>query len=158
MNNTIELIVAMDNNRVIGYDNKLIWYIPLDLKNFKFLTSGHTIIMGRKTWESLPKRPLPDRNNVVITRNPEYVADGAVVVHSLEEALQQSPGKVFVIGGAEIYKQALPYADFIHITYVYNNYIGDAFFPEYNAELVAKGDMMEHNGTKYQFCKYKVIK
>lgn len=160
MNKTVELIVAMTDDHIIGNDNKLIWHLPLDLKNFKFLTSGNTVVMGWKTWESLPAsvRPLPDRTNVVITRNVDYVADGATVVGSIEEALEKTSGKVFVIGGGEIYKLALPYADFIHVTHVRTPFIGDTVFPQFTADLVVSSDIMEHDGITYQFCTYRAIK
>ena len=126
----ISIIVAVAANNVIGGDNKLLWHISEDLRRFKALTSGHTIIMGRKTWESLG-RPLPNRTNVVITRNPDYKPEGAVAVCSLQKALNLSDkqDEVFIIGGGEIYRQAMPLADKLYITHVERDYQGDTTFP-----------------------------
>jgi len=131
------LIVAMAKNRTIGIDNKLPWYLPNDLKYFKQVTMGKPIIMGRKTYESIGK-PLPGRTNIVITRNPDYQAEGIVVVNSLQQALDKAEDisfinghdEVMVIGGAEIYNQGLKSADRLYITHVHADVEGDAFFPE----------------------------
>ena len=126
------LIAAFTDNRVLGKDNQLIWHLPDDLKNFKRLTSGHPVIMGRKTFESLG-RPLPNRTNIVITRNAEYEAAGCVVVASLEAAVEKATEtrapKAFVIGGGEIYSQALPLANLMFLTHVHTQLAGDTFFP-----------------------------
>lgn len=115
----LNLIVAVGKNGEIGKDGDLIWHIREDLKRFKSLTMGHPVIMGRKTWESLPKRPLPGRRNLVLTRNSEFKEEGAVTVTSVEEALKSTTGSSpFVIGGAEVYKQFLPYATKIYLTEV----------------------------------------
>ncbi len=132
--NTPELtiIVAAAENDAIGKDNKLIWHLSDDLKRFKNLTNGHYIIMGRKTFESFPK-PLPNRTHVVITRQSDYqVPEGVIVVNSLEEAINatKSDPQPFIIGGGEIYKQALPLANKIELTRVHENFEADAFFPE----------------------------
>jgi dihydrofolate reductase len=132
----ISLIVAMSENRVIGVENRLPWNIPEDLKRFKKTTSGHPIIMGRKTFESIG-RPLPNRTNLVITRNRGYQAEGAVVCGSLREALEwagRAPGsnEIFVIGGGEIFREALPLADRIYLTLVEWPFEGDAFFPDFD--------------------------
>ena len=126
----LSLIVAASRNGVIGAGNKLPWHLPADLKRFKQLTMGHPILMGRKTFESIGK-PLPGRTNIVITRQEGFQACGATVAHSLEEALQICEGQeeVFVIGGAEIYKQALPLADRIYLTRVDADFEGDTFLP-----------------------------
>ena len=133
----IVIIAAVAKNRVIGKDNTLIWNIPEDMAHFKALTSGQTVIMGRKTWESLPPRfrPLPGRRNIVISRNPAYDAPGATLAGSLEEAvrLAQDDAEVFVIGGAEIYRQALPLAQRLYLTEVARDFDADAFFPEFSA-------------------------
>lgn len=131
----ISIIVAMAENRVIGNDNSLPWHLPADLKHFKALTVGKPIIMGRNTWESLPGR-LPDRLHIVITANPDYVADGCVVVHSLEQALVAAGDvpEVMIIGGAMLYAQALPLADRLYLTLVETQAEGDAIFPEYSQE------------------------
>jgi len=136
---TISIIVAAGaNNMVIGKDNDLLWHIPKDLKRFKEVTNGHPVIMGRKTWESIPERfrPLPNRDNFVITRNENYEASGATVTSSLEKAIQLASGKksseIFIIGGASIYKEAVGIADKLYITLVHKEYEGDTFFPDYS--------------------------
>lgn len=129
----ISIIVAVAENNVIGKDNKLIWHLPKDLKHFKETTTGHFIIMGRKTFES-NGRPLPNRTNVIITKDKNYKAEGCKIVHSLKEALDfaKNESEVFIIGGGEIYKQAMPIADRIYLTKVHQSFEGDTFFPEIN--------------------------
>lgn len=129
----VSLIAAMAENRVIGVDNALPWRLPADLKHFRQLTSGHHVILGRRNYESIGK-PLPDRSNIVITRNPGYRAPGCLVVHSLEEAFAaaQNDAEIFVIGGAEIYRQALARADRLYLTRVHAHINGDTFFPEFD--------------------------
>jgi len=129
----ITIIAAAGENNEIGKDNKLIWHLSNDLKRFKKLTSGHAIIMGRKTFESFPKA-LPNRTNVIITRDHNYTAENAVVVHSLEEALQATndDNQPFIIGGGEIYKQALNSAHRIELTRVHHHFEADTYFPEVN--------------------------
>ena len=126
----ISIIVAIAENNVIGNNNQLIWHIPDDLKRFKALTMGHHIVMGRKTWESIG-RALPGRISIVISRNPNYVAHGAVVVTSLQEAIAkaQSDTEIFIIGGAQIYEQALPLATKLYLTKVHRSFEGDVTFP-----------------------------
>lgn len=129
------IIVARADNRVIGKDNQLIWHMPHDLKFFKTTTSGHYVLMGRKSFESLGK-PLPNRLNIIVTRNQDYAAEGALVVHSLQEALQlaedQKQQEVFILGGGEIYKQALDkgWVDRIYLTEIKDSFEGDTYFPE----------------------------
>ena len=127
----IILIAATSKNNALGKDNKIIWHLPDDFKRFKELTSGHHIIMGRKTFESFPK-PLPNRTHVVITRQKNYNPDGCIVVNSIEEAFEICPKNedVFLIGGAEIYKLGLPFVDKIELTYINETFQADAFFPE----------------------------
>lgn len=129
----ITLIAAAAENNALGKDNDLLWHLPEDFKRFKQITSGHYIIMGRKTFESFPK-PLPNRTHIIITRQEDYLAEGCLVVHSLEEAMEIAPQneEVFIIGGAQIYKQALPFADKIDLTRVHIELDADAFFPEFN--------------------------
>lgn len=131
----ISLIAAVAENGVIGRDNELVWRLPDDFKYFKQTTSGHPILMGRKTFESLGK-PLPNRLNIVITRNADYQPDGVLVVDSLEKAVEEAQKtaipEVFVIGGAEIYRQALPIADRLYLTEVKAAFEGDARFPAYD--------------------------
>lgn len=128
----ISLIVAVAQNGVIGDRNALLWHIAEDLRNFKRITSGHPVVMGRKTYESLG-RPLPNRTNVVVTRQALELP-GCTVVHSLEEALRLFPAEeeCFVIGGAQIYAQALPLADRLYLTRVEHPYEGDTRFPEWD--------------------------
>ena len=127
----ISIIVACDPDGVIGLDNTLPWSFPEDLKHFKRTTQGHPIIMGRLTYESLPRRPLQGRTNIVLTRDPEFTADGAIVARSLEDAtaiaIQFSP-QIFIIGGEAIYREALPWAHEIIITRVSQPFAGNRFF------------------------------
>jgi dihydrofolate reductase len=129
----ITLIAAASENNALGKDNQLVWHLPNDFKRFKEITSGHYIIMGRKTFESFPK-PLPNRTHVIITRQKEYHAEGCIVVNSIEKAIEIAPKTedVFIIGGAEIYKQSIDFADKIELTRVHANFEADAFFPEIN--------------------------
>lgn len=122
---SVTLVLAAAENGVIGKDGAIPWCIADDMKRFKALTMGKTVVMGRKTWESLPKKPLPGRVNVVVTRDPGWRAEGAKVVHSVAEALN---GEVMVIGGAEIYRAALSLADRIELTEVHGDFSGDAVF------------------------------
>jgi dihydrofolate reductase len=133
----IILIVAVARNRVIGKDNRLLWNIPEDMAHFKRLTAGHAVLMGRKTWESLPERfrPLPGRRNIVISRQTGYVAPGAELAHALADgiALAADAEKLFIIGGADIYAQSIELADRLEITEVDLAPDGDAWFPEISA-------------------------
>ena len=130
----VVVIAAVARNRVIGCDNRLLWNIPDDMAHFKKLTTDHTVVMGRKTWESLPPRfrPLPGRRNIVISRQADYAAPGAEVADSLENALKlaSTAATVFVIGGEQIYAQAMGIADRLEITEVDLEPDGDAWFPE----------------------------
>ncbi len=128
----IILIAAVAKNGVIGRNSALPWHLPEDLKHFKTLTTGHAVIMGRKTWESLPPkfRPLPNRRNIVVTRNPAYRAEGAEVVTGLDEAMKVGAGgTAFIIGGAQLYTHALPYAQGLELTEIDAEVDGDAHFP-----------------------------
>lgn len=128
----IQIAAAAENN-ALGKDNKLVWHLPNDFKRFKEITSGHYIILGRKTFESFPK-PLPNRTHVIITRNKNYKAEGCIIVNSLEEALNKVPKNqdTYIIGGAEIYKQSIHLSDKIELTRVHTTCEADAFFPEIN--------------------------
>ena len=160
----ISIIVAIARNGVIGGDNRLLWHISEDLRRFKALTTGHPVVMGRKTWESLG-RPLPGRTNVVLTRQPDFAPEGAVVVHSLEEAVRMFPPQeeVFIIGGGELYAQALPLADRLYITTVEADYEGDVRFPKWDRsqwqltsrELHERGEKFEH---PFEFVDYARIR
>ena len=127
----ISIVVAHASNGVIGRDGGLPWRLPSDLRRFRELTSGGTVVMGRATYESLPAafRPLPERRNIVLSSNPDYEAEGAEVFGSLESALAASPGGCFVIGGDATYRQALPLTDRVYATHVEADVDGDAFFP-----------------------------
>jgi dihydrofolate reductase len=124
----IVLVVAIADNGVIGNNGAIPWHISDDLKRFKALTLGHTVVMGRKTWDSLPKKPLPGRVNVVVTRQTDWQAQGAVVANSLGQATAGTSGTVMVIGGAEIYERSLPLATRIELTEVHTDMDGDARF------------------------------
>ncbi len=127
------IIVAKAKNNVIGKNNDLVWDLPADQKYFRKTTHGHYVIMGRKTFESLPK-PLPGRVNIIITRKADYKVEGALVFNDLEEAFRfagsQGQQEVFILGGGEIYKKTLPFADKLYITEIYHSFDGDTFFPE----------------------------
>ena len=129
----LSLIAAVARQRVIGKDNRLLWHLPADLAYFRETTRGRPVIMGRKTWESLPDkfRPLPGRHNIVVSRNPDYPLTGATLSHSLEAAIALAgEGGVFVIGGEALYQQALPLAQRLYLTEIDRDFSGDAFFPE----------------------------
>ena len=132
----LSIIVAIADNGVIGINNSLPWHLPEDLKRFKLLTTGHHIIMGRKTYESLG-RLLPGRITVIVTRNADYKLEGALIAHSLESAIAlcKNDDEVFVIGGAELYKDSLKIADKLYITEVDLTVEGDAFFPKFDKDL-----------------------
>lgn len=135
----ISLIAAIGTRtRALGKNGQLLWRIPEDMQRFKTLTIGHPVIMGRKTWESIPEkfRPLPERTNIIITRDAGYTASGAIVAHSLEEALEKARGieseEIFIIGGAQIYAESLSKADRLYLTLVDSDDEADAFFPDYS--------------------------
>lgn len=129
MNAPIVLVLAISDNGVIGASGAIPWRIPDDMKRFKAITIGKPIIMGRKTWDSLPKKPLPQRTNIVITRDPSWGSPGAFAAHSLGEALararSENPSEIAIVGGAEIYKAALPYAQRIELTEVHATVLGE---------------------------------
>ena len=147
----ISIIVAVAKDGVIGGGNRLLWHIPEDLKRFKAVTMGHPVVMGRKTWESIG-RPLPGRRNVVITRDRDYKPAGAEIAHSLGEAIGMLPGgeEIFVIGGGEIYRQAMPLAGRLYITYVEAEFDGDTVFPEIDEnEWEAVSRERHEEGTEF---------
>ncbi|MBD1398724.1 dihydrofolate reductase [Pontibacter sp. JH31] len=129
----IAIVVAIAENNVIGKDNQLIWHLPADLRHFKQKTMGHPMIMGRKTFESIGK-PLPGRTTIIVTRQKDYQVEGCIVVNSVEEAIAKGKEldseQVNIVGGAEIYKQALPLVDTLYLTRVHHAFEGDTFFPE----------------------------
>ena len=153
------IIAAMDRNRLIGVNNDLPWRLSADLQNFKKLTGGNTIVMGRKTWDSLG-RPLPNRQNIVITRNPDFTADGCQTASSLEEALQLADReKTFIIGGAQIYRLAVDSCSEMILTHVDTEKSGDAWFPEFNDEqweIVSEEAFSadEKNEHDFRVCRY----
>ncbi|MEI6900893.1 MAG: dihydrofolate reductase [Bacteroidota bacterium] len=132
----LSIIVAIAENSAIGKNNDLLWHIPEDLKRFKRLTTGHTIIMGKRTFESLPVRPLPNRRSIVITDNPVDQFEGCLTVGSIKEAVEHcNPGEEnFIIGGASIYAQFLPVADRLYLTVVHKPFDADVWFPEIHFE------------------------
>ncbi|MCH8821282.1 dihydrofolate reductase [Patescibacteria group bacterium] len=149
------MIAAISENNALGKDNKLIFKIPEDMKRFKEVTSGHPIIMGRKTYESIG-RPLPNRTNIVVTRDKNYKAEGCEVVYSLEQAIEVAKKvektEVFVIGGGQIYKEAIKMADKLYLTVVEGKYYADTFFPDYSDfKKVIHSDSHESAGYKYKF-------
>jgi len=156
----ISIIVATDKNNLIGKDNDLPWRIPADLAYFKKVTLGSTIVMGRKTYESIGK-PLPKRRNIILSRQ-EFHADGCETLHSIEEVerFNVDGEELFIIGGAHIFKETLPIADFLYLTYIDEEFEGDTYFPEVNEqdwELVSseKGIKDEKNPYDYYFKKFK---
>lgn len=159
----ITIIAAIGSRNELGKDNDLIWYLPADLRRFKKVTTGNYIIMGRNTYESIGK-PLPNRTTVIITRNKKYTQEGCIVVHSIAEAFEISKEQkqVFVIGGAEIYRQCMQndLADRLDITQVHEQFEADVFFPEIDSkkwEIISREDHEadEKNKFNYSFISYK---
>ena len=153
----ISIIVAVAENNVIGKGNKLIWHISEDLKRFKQLTTGHHIIMGRKTYESIGK-PLPNRTNIIITRDSQFTAQGCIIANSLENAFEiaSNDTEVFIIGGGEIYRQAIPFADKIYLTKIHAEFKGDTYFPplnpdEWTFESTEKEKPLADGNIEYSF-------
>ena len=160
----ISIIVAASSNLVIGKNNDLPWHLPSDLKRFKELTSGKRVIMGRKCWESIPEkfRPLPNRDNIVFTRDLNYIAEGAIVMHKLNEVIkgyERNPAshiseEHFIIGGAEIYKKYFPVANKLYLTEVLAEVEGDTYLQGFNLDewvLTYESAIYEENGFKYRF-------
>ncbi|MCF0054221.1 dihydrofolate reductase [Dyadobacter sp. CY356] len=151
----LSIIVAVSENGVIGLNNQLIWRLPDDLKRFKKLTLGHPMIMGRKTFESIGK-PLPGRQSIIITRDQNFTFEGTIVVHSLNEAIEEArntgTNEAFVIGGGDIYNQVQPITDNVYITEVHTETEGDTFFKIENPELWKESERTHHNqDEKHQF-------
>jgi len=158
---TVTIVAAVTRNGVIGREGGIPWRIPEDMVRFRELTTGHAVVMGRRTWESLPDqfRPLPGRDNVVVTRNPEWSAQGADRAGSVEDALEllESAPRVFVIGGGEIYAAALPYADELLLTEIDAEIEGDTVFPRWERRAFVEIDRDEHvtaDGTRFAFATY----
>lgn len=161
----IKILVACDENRVIGKDNQLIWHLPADLKRFKSLTTGHVILMGRKTYESIGK-PLPNRTTIVITRQVDFQAEGTITAHSVEEAILKAKSltreDIFIVGGAEIYSLSLALADQLLVTQLHDIFEGDAFFPEISSDIWEivdreRGLTDEKNPFQYSYITYQKI-
>jgi len=157
----ISLVVAMAENHVIGINNTLPWHLPEDLKHFKAMTLGKPVVMGRKTWDSIG-RPLPGRRNIVVTRNADWSADGAEVAHSLEAALALAGDveEICVIGGAELYRQAIDAADRLLVTEVGLTVAGDAFFPVIDRsrwQETARESNQREDGLSYAFVEYRLL-
>lgn len=156
----ITIIAAIADNNALGKDNQLIWHLPADLKRFKKVTLNHHIIMGRKTFESLGK-PLPNRTTIIITRNRAYKIENCIVVNSLEAALEaaQTDENPYILGGAEIYKQAIKIADKLDLTFVHHSFEADAFFPVIDTDIWKEEsrqnfNMDEKNNYNYSFVTY----
>lgn len=157
----LTIIAAIATNNALGKNNDLIWHLPADLKRFKKVTLGHHVIMGRKTFESL-RKPLPNRTTIIISRNPDYHVEGCVVVNSLPQAIKAASvdENPYILGGAEIYRQAMEHADLLDLTLVHQAFEGDAFFPEIDLEiwtLTKRVDFKadEVNQYDYSFVQYK---
>jgi dihydrofolate reductase len=152
----VTIIAAIAENNALGKDNQLIWHLPADLKRFKKTTLNHVVIMGRKTFESLGK-PLPNRSNILITRDKNYKAEGCVVVNSLKEALKvalKSDENPFILGGAAIYTQAMPFADKLDITFVHHQFDADVFFPEIDKTIwkeTSRENFKADENNKYDY-------
>jgi dihydrofolate reductase len=154
----ISIIVAMDENKLIGQKNDLPWRIPADLAYFKKTTLGHPVLMGRKTFESIGK-PLPGRENIVLTRNEQFTNEGVTVIHSLDDVLTSeayADQNLFIIGGAEIFKEFLHIADKLYVTKIHDTFEGDTYFPEFKEEMYKiiyreKGPKDEKNPYDYEF-------
>ncbi len=154
---TISIVVAIAQNNAIGKDNKLLWHLPKDLKHFKEITTGGTIIMGRKTYDSVG-RPLPNRRNIVITRQ-QIEIPGCEVVNSLDAALKlcTTETEVFIVGGAEIYKLAMPLTDRVYLTIVHQDFEADTFFPEINGDLWTETERQDYEPDEKNPLPYSFI-
>jgi dihydrofolate reductase len=155
----VVLVAAVAANGIIGANGQLPWHIPEELKHFKQLTLGHPVIMGRRTWESL-KRPLPQRENIVVTRTPGYEAPGAAVAASLEAALALCAGEsvAFVIGGTQLFKESLPIAAGMVLTEIQRDYEGDTWFPAWDRSQWKETQREAHtagDGTRFDFVRYE---
>ncbi len=153
---TISIIAALDKNNAIGYKNNLLCYLPADLKHFKQLTTGHTIVMGRKTFESLPKGALPKRKNVVVTKNKNFRCENCEVIHSPDElfGLSHESEEIFIIGGAQIYNLFINKADRLYLTHIHHRFEADTYFPEFDKnkwEIIEKEDFEPDEKNKFSF-------
>lgn len=150
----ISIIVAIASNGAIGMNNDLLWHIPEDLKRFKKLTTGNCIIMGKNTWYSLPRRPLPDRMNIVLTDDPCECMDDCITAYSIEDAISKCTGgrELFIIGGGMVYRQFMEIADRLIVTHVHRDFEADTFFPEIDSDTWKEVERSDHGpGEKYDF-------
>lgn len=147
----LSIIAAIGDNRELGKDNKLLWDIPEDMEHFRSLTRNHTVIMGRKTYESIG-HPLPDRTNIIVTSDQMFTApSGCIIAHSLDEAIQKSHDtETFIIGGASVYAQALPITDKLYLTKVRGTFDADAYFPDYSRFSTVVSSVEKHD-DKYTY-------
>jgi len=159
-NTRLSIVAAIGKGRELGLAGELLWHLPEDMRRFKEITTGHPVVMGRKTWESLPEkfRPLPNRTNIVVTRQVDYNAPGAIVTKSLEAAraaAAQAPGanEIFIIGGGELYREALPLTNRLYLTLVDATTEADTFFPPYEKEFtkIISKEPREWNGLNYRW-------
>jgi len=157
----VTIIAAVAKNNALGKDNQLIWHIPADLKRFKKITTGHHIIMGRKTFESLGK-PLPNRTTIIISRNKNYKVEGCIVVNSLAEALEAASDdkNPFILGGAQIYQKAMELTDILDLTLIHHEFEADVFFPKIDPSIWKEVSRIDYhadakNKYDYSFVKYK---
>jgi len=157
---SISFIFAMDTQQAIGLNNQMPWRLPADQAYFRRTTMEHTVVMGRKTYESMGNKPLTGRNNVILTRNPEFTAEGCIVLHTVEEVIARyGTEETFVIGGAEIYQLFMPLVDRMYITLIEHEFAADTFFPEFEIEdweIVAseEGIMNDKNPYEHSFLVY----
>lgn len=154
----VSLIVAHANQNVIGFNGDMPWHLPADLKNLKSLTEGNTIVMGRKTLETL-KKPLPNRKNVVLTRNKDFKFDGVEIIHDIDD-IHNLEGKVFIFGGSNVYRQTMHLVDEMFITKIHETFAGDTFFPQYDVteweiEEITPGVVDEKNKYAHEFMHLK---
>ena len=161
----VSLICAIAENGVIGGNNSLLWRLPKEMKSFVSLTTGHTVIMGRKTYQSV-NRPLPNRVNVVVTRQQDFQAEGCVIVHSLEEAIASAQDhgetEALVIGGEQIYREALQVSQKMYLTHIEGTFEGDIYFPQWNAEEWREVQRIVHeidekHAYRFSICTYERI-
>ncbi|MBF0279679.1 MAG: dihydrofolate reductase [SAR324 cluster bacterium] len=159
----VSIICALAENGVIGNNNALPWHLPNDMKSFVRLTSGHTVLMGRKTFQSI-KRPLPNRVNVVITRQKNYQIEGCIIAHSVEDAISHARDlgetEAFIIGGEQIYREAIKFSQKMYLTRLEESFAGDTYFPQYNAEEWREVEREEYkidekNTYPFSICTYE---